>query len=749
MCAFSFLDLPQSIQILYLPYYLIGPAESAREDEEEDFEEEELICDMIDPRFHPILDYLKEVVVSSRPIEADGKQTDVPYQMKLWIKKRRALERAEAFKGGKVKLRTLEKSERLKKGKGKKVAGIASLEEVIPLDLSIELDLDAFQLGEESKEWMCSGRERRFRARSLLLSTTTSLLAVSALLDTTISVPLLAIVDRHGIASHSCQSGNGFTSSSDDRNNPSRRRNVVFDSNEASTNGNRTSKNNQNATEGNRDRFNGRENLPTFDIVVQPPSPTSSSSNQNQANSQSSRKSSNDSKGREKTRMEDEERRKVQEVLASESGRNTEQEEWVEPTTTTASNKNNNRSKSSGKKGNASVSESDPFVLAEEEEEGEDEDDWARNAWSKLEARRVDLELEKWKLMRVKKKRVGKGKRRERLGGEVERYYASHEGIEWPREVYDYNERFTKTLELIKKRHDAVVTTLAQGVLEYKRSRKGKNIQADVQRFLDRFYMSRIGIRILIGQQIALARSTPTLTQKGSSKIQSTISAKSQDGESDGPEPEQYVGIICTNTDVGSMAHEAIENARFVCEEHYGLFRGPPVQLVCPSNLTFMYVPSHLNHMLFELLKNSLRAVVERYGVENEDNFPLSRSLLWKEKRISRSRLVMKVEESLEDFRSLTAILIPIITLFYLLLFSEMPLVWTYMYTTAQSEDLDPEFSASDFKAPMAGFGYGLPLARLYARYFGGDLKLISMEGYGTDVYLHMNRLSSSSEPLP
>lgn len=44
---------------------------------------------------------------------------------------------------------------------------------------------------------------------------------------------------------------------------------------------------------------------------------------------------------------------------------------------------------------------------------------------------------------------------------------------------------------------------------------------------------------------------------------------------------------------------------------------------------------------------------------------------------------------------------------------SEMPLVWTYMYTTAQSEDLDPDFQASDFKAPMAGFGYGLPLARL------------------------------------
>ncbi|CRK22768.1 hypothetical protein BN1723_012768 [Verticillium longisporum] len=62
--------------------------------------------------------------------------------------------------------------------------------------------------------------------------------------------------------------------------------------------------------------------------------------------------------------------------------------------------------------------------------------------------------------------------------------------------------------------------------------------------------------------------------------------------------------------------------------------------------------------------------------------------------------------------------------------------------------NLDPDFDKNDFKAPMAGFGYGLPISRLYARYFGGDLKLISMEGYGTDVYLHLNRLSSSSEPL-
>jgi pyruvate dehydrogenase kinase 2/3/4 len=62
----------------------------------------------------------------------------------------------------------------------------------------------------------------------------------------------------------------------------------------------------------------------------------------------------------------------------------------------------------------------------------------------------------------------------------------------------------------------------------------------------------------------------------------------------------------------------------------------------------------------------------------------------------------------------------------------QMPQIWTYMYTT-MSETQDMEAVAqNDFKAPMAGFGYGLPLSRLYARFFGGDMRLISMEGYGT-----------------
>ncbi|KAJ6090495.1 hypothetical protein N7486_009310 [Penicillium sp. IBT 16267x] len=283
------------------------------------------------------------------------------------------------------------------------------------------------------------------------------------------------------------------------------------------------------------------------------------------------------------------------------------------------------------------------------------------------------------------------------------RYFVpADDHAEWPPELNDYNQRFAKTLQQIKRRHDGVVTTVAQGILEWKRVRQRMQIDSTIQSFLDRFYMSRIGIRMLIGQHIALTEQTHV-------------------------KHPHYVGIICTKTNVRDIALEAIENARFVCEDYYGLFESPKVQLVCRDDLNFMYVPGHLSHMLFETLKNSLRAVVERHGADR-DQFPVTKVIVAEGKE----DITIKVSDEGGGIPR-----------------SAIPLVWTYMYTTVeQTPNLDPDFDKSDFKAPMAGFGYGLPISRLYARYFGGDLKLISMEGYGTDVYLHLNRLSSSSEPL-
>lgn len=267
----------------------------------------------------------------------------------------------------------------------------------------------------------------------------------------------------------------------------------------------------------------------------------------------------------------------------------------------------------------------------------------------------------------------------------LRRYYADTESVvKWPPQVQDYNKRFTRVLETIKSRHDPTVTTVAQGILEWKRIQNARNIGLDIQQWLDRFYMSRIGIRFLIGQRTSLVSFGPVpiiLPQPLPDVALNTQQAH-----------QDYVGIICTKANVHDIVHEAIENARFVCEEHYAMFRGPPVQLICPPDLTFPYVPGHLSHICFELLKNSLRAVVERFGLGEDTEYPAIKLIVVEGKE----DITIKISDEGGGISR-----------------SAIPLIWTYMYTTMEGQDIDQDFQASDFKAPMAGFGYGLPLSRL------------------------------------
>jgi len=76
-----------------------------------------------------------------------------------------------------------------------------------------------------------------------------------------------------------------------------------------------------------------------------------------------------------------------------------------------------------------------------------------------------------------------------------------------------------------------------------------------------------------------------------------------------------------------------------------------------------------------------------------------------------------------------------------------MQRIWSYLFTTANPQILERMLSESDqvrdfdTASPLAGLGYGLPISRNYARYFGGDLVIMSMEGYGTDSFIYLPRL--------
>lgn len=71
-------------------------------------------------------------------------------------------------------------------------------------------------------------------------------------------------------------------------------------------------------------------------------------------------------------------------------------------------------------------------------------------------------------------------------------------------DIKDNNDEldFTQMIKMIKVRHNNVVPMMALGVQQLKKDLHRKvdyNNLDEIHQFLDRFYMSRIGIRMLIG----------------------------------------------------------------------------------------------------------------------------------------------------------------------------------------------------------------------------------------------------------
>uniref|UniRef100_A0A804R940 Protein-serine/threonine kinase n=1 Tax=Zea mays TaxID=4577 RepID=A0A804R940_MAIZE len=126
-------------------------------------------------------------------------------------------------------------------------------------------------------------------------------------------------------------------------------------------------------------------------------------------------------------------------------------------------------------------------------------------------------------------------------------------------------------INMVKVRHNNVVPTMALGVQQLKkelgRSRKVPFEFDEIHEFLDRFYMSRISIHMLIGQHVALHD----------------------------PKPEPgVIGLINIRLSPIQVAQAACEDARSVCLREY--VSAPDINIYGDPNFTFPgnYGVSHL-----------------------------------------------------------------------------------------------------------------------------------------------------------
>lgn len=314
--------------------------------------------------------------------------------------------------------------------------------------------------------------------------------------------------------------------------------------------------------------------------------------------------------------------------------------------------------------------------------------------------------------------------------------------------------KFTEVLAELVQTHTDTIPTLARGFLECR-----KYISpAEVTRFLDSHLRARIGTRLIAEQHIALHfSSTPHFDPAAS--------------PTPCPENPTYIGVIDTALRPAATVNSCGGFVADICELKYGV--RPTWIINGKPDTTFAFVPMHLEYIVTELLKNAFRATVEN-GMSKE---PIVITIAPEPPRdegdphvaqpISDSAGVpgghVRLDpptESMGAFRSdqirplddnAPGMTIRIRDRGGGISPDVHPNIWSYSFTTFSEDYDDPDAGdvpgtdglsvisqVGNASSSIAGLGYGLPLSRAYAEYFGGGIAVESMYGWGTDVYLRL-----------
>lgn len=282
--------------------------------------------------------------------------------------------------------------------------------------------------------------------------------------------------------------------------------------------------------------------------------------------------------------------------------------------------------------------------------------------------------------------------------------------------------------------------------------------------FLDEHLRQRIGTRLIAEQHIALHLSSlphcppPSNLEPQHDALSGT-----------------HIGVIDTACRPADIIHQCEVTVGEICELKYGV--RPRVIIKGESSATLAQVPTHLEYILTELLKNAFRATIET----NSECHPVEVTIAASSSSSCSPHVptvppaALPHDRQMTDQSSVPALTIRICDRGGGIPPTTLPNIWAYSFTTFNEEDdipfpsfpspgsALPTNTASSNASPgtstdialatlsasampgsgysLAGLGYGLPLGRAYAEHFGGRLSVQSLWGWGTDVYLGLQGL--------
>jgi len=296
---------------------------------------------------------------------------------------------------------------------------------------------------------------------------------------------------------------------------------------------------------------------------------------------------------------------------------------------------------------------------------------------------------------------------------------------------------FGSLLESIYARHQHVARDVARGMLELKEYNPSISVQDDaqLQKFLVNFFQSRIAIRLMIGHYLASRHQQPPQPSSSTSSSSPSLSVALLNRENELIDEADdggasRIGIVNRRCRPAVLARRAAVEAGELARKYYRQQNVPEVCVLGHVNACFPYVDEHVYFCIREMLKNAMRAVIEKHAndrLQPEFVYPPVRVV------IAQGSEDMSVRVADEGVG---------------MSLRELPAALSFGYTTAPPPAFHSPQKSNIFDnaaaGSIAGMGYGLPLAQLHARYLGGDLELMSMQGAGTDITLHFPRLPTS-----
>jgi len=274
-----------------------------------------------------------------------------------------------------------------------------------------------------------------------------------------------------------------------------------------------------------------------------------------------------------------------------------------------------------------------------------------------------------------------------------------HPAIHTKEDVNNYN----ILLKGLIDDHKDVNSDLAQG---FKEARKHIKDEVIVRDFLDAMLTNRLSIRMLLTHHFHLYDNKPG-----------------------------HIGIINLNMNLKNVVQEQATYVQQLTENRYG--HAPLIKISGHTEAVFPYIELHLEYILTELLKNAARSTIESHPSQRGENLP---------------PIHIVIANNDKDF---------------IIKFSDRgggiphnrtKNVMKYNFTTAEESTNQMIQETGVFggmmeainhnSGPMHGYGFGLPTSAAYARYMGGDLTVMSMQGLGTDVHLRLLHLDNKIHEL-